>query len=113
MYLHSINAGVFWMSPVALHQKLDILKGSGKIILQRKRVRGKKKWGCEAPRCAQWLSPDSPVAKELQKTGERGCGTRGLQVGGLLASGDTGQAAGVLPGMLLTCMHCTFSRKSE
>lgn len=44
-YLHSINAGVFWMSPVALHQKLDILKGSGKIILQRKRVRGKKEMG--------------------------------------------------------------------
>ena len=109
VHLHSVKAGVMGMSPVALHQNLDVAKGSGMMILQRKGG-GTKKWGCKFPRYAQQLSTATPAAQELQKAGERGCAAGGLQVAGMWGRRE-GQAAGVLPGTLPLCMSCTFSKK--
>jgi len=76
MHLHSVNAGVFWMSPVALHQNLDVAKGSGMIILQRK-WGGTKEWGFKFPFL---LLRRAPVAGMWEHR--------------------EGQGAGVLPGVL-------------
>lgn len=36
MNLHSIDAGVFWVSPVASHLQFDMAEHSGRLLLQRK-----------------------------------------------------------------------------
>lgn len=64
MNLHSIDAGVFWVSPVASHLQSDMAERFGRLLLQRKRGEASLLTGEEPLHNYEALFASTPLAAE-------------------------------------------------
>lgn len=57
MHLHPVNAGVIWISPVALYGDLDELKGSGDLLQRKSTTR------CATPEVEGARAASTPLSR--------------------------------------------------